>query len=291
MKTKRYASVLLYAHALLLLTLPISVGAQAPPAGFASVTVSGQWTEAVGLAFTQDGSKMFVWERGGKVWVVVNNQKQLVLDISDEVGSWWDHGLLGFALHPEFNQNGYFYLHYLVDRHHLINFGTGAYNPAANDYYSATISRVTRYTATPSGNGYVADLSSRKILLGETKTTGGPSTERSHVVGGIAFGTDNTLIVGIGDGAAATTDLGSHSNSYYQQALDDGILLPTWNIGVFRSQLMDCPSGKILRIDPETGLGLPSNPFFDPLRPDAPISKVWAAGVTTVPHNTQARNG
>ncbi|HTF17513.1 MAG TPA: putative Ig domain-containing protein, partial [Chryseolinea sp.] len=279
MKTTRHDSVLLYALALILSMLSVKVDAQAPPAGFASVTVSNQWTEAVGLTFTQDGSKMFVWERGGKVWVVVNNQKQLLLDISDEVGAWWDHGLLGFALHPQFDQNGYFYLHYLVDRHHLINYGTGAYNPAVNDYYSATISRITRYTATPSGNGYYVDPSSRKILLGETKKTGGPSTDRSHVVGGIAFGTDNTLMVGIGDGAGATTDLGSFSTTYYMQALGDSILIPAWNIGVFRSQLMNCLNGKILRIDPETGSGVPSNPFYDPLRPDAPISKVWAVGV------------
>jgi glucose/arabinose dehydrogenase len=152
MKKAIHASFLLNAHALFFLILSFSASAQAPPSGFASVTVSDQWNEAVGLAFTQDGSKMFVWERGGKVWVVVNNQKQLLLDISDEVGGWHDHGLLGFALHPQFDQNGYFYLHYLVDRHHLINYGTGAYNPVKIDYATATIGRLTRYTATPSGN-------------------------------------------------------------------------------------------------------------------------------------------
>src|SRR5688572_25462569 len=77
-----------------------SAVAQSIPTGFAHVTVSNQWNQAVGLTFTKDGSAMFVWERAGTVWVVINNQKQLLIDISDEVGSFHDVGLLGFALHP-----------------------------------------------------------------------------------------------------------------------------------------------------------------------------------------------
>src|SRR6187549_3524653 len=83
--------------------------AQNPPAGFASTTVSNGWNEVVGLTFTEDGQDMFVWERPGRVWVVTNNQRQLLLDISEEVGGWYDHGMLGFALHPHFHENGYFY--------------------------------------------------------------------------------------------------------------------------------------------------------------------------------------
>ena len=63
---------------------------------------------------------MFVWEKAGKVWVVENGIKSLLIDISPEVGNWNDFGLLGFALHPDFEINGYFYLLYTVDRHHFI---------------------------------------------------------------------------------------------------------------------------------------------------------------------------
>ncbi|HEX6224751.1 MAG TPA: PQQ-dependent sugar dehydrogenase, partial [Chryseolinea sp.] len=128
--------------------------AQTPQPGFASVVVSDQWNEAVGLTFTNDGVDMFVWERGGKVHVVTEGVKRLVLDISEEVGAWHDHGMLGFALHPQFDQNGYIYLLYIVDRHHLINFGTAAYSSTVNDYFSATIGRLTRYTLTKSGGIY-----------------------------------------------------------------------------------------------------------------------------------------
>ncbi|HET6541656.1 MAG TPA: PQQ-dependent sugar dehydrogenase, partial [Chryseolinea sp.] len=128
MSTKIRTLALSWAYILLLLLGYQNVFAQTPQSGFASVVVSNQWNEAVGLAFTNDGVDMFVWERGGKVYVVTGGQKTLVLDISDEVGAWHDHGLLGFALHPQFDQNGYIYLLYLVDRHYLMNFGTAAYS-------------------------------------------------------------------------------------------------------------------------------------------------------------------
>ena len=60
--------------------------AQNVPSGFTSTTVSSQWNEVVGLTFNKAGTAMFVWERPGKVWAVENGQRQLVLDISDEVG-------------------------------------------------------------------------------------------------------------------------------------------------------------------------------------------------------------
>ena len=136
--------------------------AQAQPGGFVTSTVSSGWNEVVGLTFTADGNKMFVWEWPGYVWVVVNGQRQQILDIHDEVGSWGDHGMLGFALHPQFATNGYFYLLYVVDRYHLLNAGSPTYDPNANDYNSATIGRLTRYKATSNGSGgYTVDPASR----------------------------------------------------------------------------------------------------------------------------------
>ena len=46
-----------------------------------------------------------------------------------------------------------------------------------------------------------------------------------------------------------------------------------------RSQLVDSFSGKILRLDPATGEGIPSNPFYDASNPRAPRSLVWALGL------------
>ncbi|WBO83288.1 PKD domain-containing protein [Hymenobacter yonginensis] len=264
---------------LLLLALVPPVRAQAPPAGFVSTLVSDQWNEAVGLTFNASGSHMFVWERGGKVWVVNNGQRALLLDISPEVGAWNDHGLLGFALHPQFETNGYFYLFYLVDRHYLMNFGTPAYSATANDYFSASISRLTRYTATRSGTQYSVNLASRKILLGATKSTGVICLERSHSAGSLVFGADGTLLASVGDGAhGSDNDYGSNPNTYYAQALADGMMTSKDNVGAFRAQAIDCLNGKILRLDPETGAGVPSNPYYVAADPQAPRSKVWALG-------------
>ena len=128
--------------------------------GFSTEVVSANWNQAVGLEFNNAGDEMFVWERQGRVWMVKNNVKTLLLDIAEEVGSYGDLGLLGFALSPQFNVNGYFYLLYNVDRHHLVEYGTSRYSPTANYNYDATILRITRYTATKTPTAYTVDTSS-----------------------------------------------------------------------------------------------------------------------------------
>jgi glucose/arabinose dehydrogenase/PKD repeat protein len=265
--------------AFLLLSLPLF--AQQPPAGFSSSTVGSDWVQPVGLAFAPDG-RLFVWEKAGKVWIVENNVKSAapMLDISEEVGDWRDHGLLGFALDPQFNTNGYVYLLYAVDRHHLKKFGTSEYNPASNEAFNATIGRLTRYTARASDGFRSVDPESRKVLLGESISTGIPILSTSHGVGSLVFGSDGSLLVSCGDGGNATTlDGGSTQDSYFRQALDDGIISGPQNIGAFRAQQVDALSGKVLRLDPATGDGLPSNPFFNAAQPRAPRSRVWALGL------------
>ena len=277
MSIMKAKALLLSIIGLLLLHGPLL--AQAPPAGFTSAVVSAGWDEAVGLTFTSTGSQLFVWERPGRVWVVTNGQRQLVLDISEEVGSWEDHGLLGFTLDPNFATNGYLYLLYVVDRHYLLNFGTAAYSATTNDYFSATIGRLTRYTAVPAGAGYTVNPASRLVLLGATKTTGIPSTFNGHVTACLQFGTDGTLLVATGDGAHPFQDAGNYNLSYAAQAQADGIITATENVGSLRAQLVNCLSGKILRLDPATGAGVAGNPFFDAAAPNAPRSKVWALGL------------
>ena len=50
-------------------------------------------------------------------------------------------------------------------------------------------------------------------------------------------------------------------------------------VGALRSQLVDSLSGKVLRIDPATGNGLPSNPYYDAANPRSARSRVWALGL------------
>lgn len=257
-----------------------SVQGQSVPAGFSDAVVVSGFSEPVGFTFDAN-DRLYVWEKGGKVWIVENGMKRPspLIDISQEVGNWRDHGFLGFALDPNFLSNGHIYLFYTVDRHYLMNYGTPNYNPSANDYFSATIMRLTRYTANgPDFNS--VDPSSRHILIGETKETGIPLLFESHSTGSLVFAPDGTLMLSAGDGASYNTvDIGSDPQTYYAQALDDGILRPEENVGAFRSQLLNSMNGKLMRIDPATGDGVPSNPFFNAAEPRSPRSRVWALGL------------
>src|SRR5688500_3369438 len=143
---------------LLYFSTPLTAQPALPP-GF-NLAVDATAAAPIGIAFTTDGKKMFVWEKGGIVYLFNHNstsntyvkQATPVLNISEETGNWQDHGLLGFALDPNFAVNGRIYLAYVVDRHYLINFGTLLYNSASNEYFKATIGRVTRYTTVMSGS-------------------------------------------------------------------------------------------------------------------------------------------
>jgi glucose/arabinose dehydrogenase len=255
--------------------------------GFSKTTVGTGWSEPVGTAFNQNGTKLFVWEKGGRVYVcnwnaatkVYDKQATPVLNISEEVGNWRDHGMLGFALDPNFNTNGLIYVMYVVDRHYLMNFGTGAYNAATNEYLSATIGRITRYQLITNTGNLVANTSTRSILVGETRSTGIPILYESHGIGSLAFAADGTLLASSGDaGSYNVMDPGNIAHTYYAQALTDGIIRPNENVGAFKAQMINSLDGKILRIDPVTGNGVISNPFFNAGAPRSAASRVWAMG-------------
>ncbi|MDX1906989.1 MAG: PQQ-dependent sugar dehydrogenase [Bacteroidia bacterium] len=268
---------------LLVALMPVRLQAQLP-AGFQEQTYATGFTNAVGITFDALG-RMFVWQKDGKVYLVENGLRttQPLIDISEEVGNWRDFGLLGLALDPNFLTNGHIYLLYTVDRHHLMNYGTPAYNPAANDYYSATIGRVTRYTVTNPGAAIdVMSLNygSRLVLLGETPQTGIPSLHESHGIGSLTFGADGTLLVTCGDGASYNqVDPGNLTETYYAQALADGIITSAENIGAYRVQKDFSLNGKVLRLDPATGNGVSSNPFYNAGAPRSPQSRLWGRGL------------
>ncbi len=255
------------------------------PPGFSEQLIGSGWTDPVGIAIDptpQGANRFYIWERAGRVWLVENGVKLAtpLIDIHDEVANWGDYGMLGFALHPNFQQNGHIYLFYVVDRYHLLNAVTPSYDPQANTDFAATIGRITRYTARASDGFRSVAPASRTVLLGESITTGIPIVHQSHGVGHLVFGNDGTLLASCGE-AANFFEVDNGSNpaiSFAPQALLDGILRPKENVGTFRSQLVDSLSGKVLRLDPATGNGLASNPFFDPANPRAPRSRVWALG-------------
>ena len=253
----------------------------AQPTGFIDQEYVGGFEQAVGLTFDANG-RMYVWEKQGKIWIVENGVKLStpLLDISEEVGNWRDFGMLGVALDPDFLSNGNIYLLYIVDRHHLFNFGTNNYSASTDEYFDATIGRITRYTAEASTGFSTVDYSSRQVLLGETIADGFPNLHQSHGTGHLVFGEDGTLMASFGDGASySSVDQGSASETYYQQAITDGIISSAENIGAYRVQLLNNYAGKLLRIDPQTGEGISSNPFYQSGNPNSKQSKIWATGL------------
>lgn len=249
------------------------------PADFFQEEV-GDFTLPVGVEFDSRGYS-YVWEKGGKVWVLDSNDMRLpqpLIDLSAEVASWRDHGLLGFALDPDFLFNGYFYCLYTVDRHHLYHYGTPSYSPDSSITNQATIGRITRFTANPASDFTQAPYSSRNVLLGKSVETGIPIPNNLHGIGSLAFGDDGSLLASTGDGGPDVQPEFA-GDFHIEQALADGIITPPEHVGPFRAQIVECLNGKILRIDPATGDGLVDNPFFNPAAPRANRSRVWTLGI------------
>jgi len=252
------------------------------PEGFNEEIAFDQFTFPAGYIPVNENTK-YVFELDGKVWSILDGEVAAnpILDISEEVGMWADHGLIGLTIDPNFVQNGFIYLLYNVDRHYLLHYGTENYDPLANDYYKGGMGRVTRYTINTENFSQIIE-GSRKIILGENIGDGVPIPADSHGVGAIKFGEDGSLLISTGDsnsfwccynGDGPVPDAAYDSLSY-----QDGILKAEELIGAFRSQYLNGLNGKILRIHPENGDGLSNNPFYDQSEPGSAKSKIWALG-------------
>jgi len=265
------------------------------PEGFEYTLLTDQLFGNITVDFAENGL-VYVADFYGRIWLIEDNvvQPDPVLDISPEVGGYGELGCLGFALHPDFMMNGYFYMLYVVDRHHLLHFGTDQYDPEANEYNQATMGRLTRFQVQLSDYRTIVP-GSRTVLFGNAIGEGNPVVAPSHGTGDIVFGSDGSLMFSTGDGntwvsyfAGGDQELPAYAMD--DQGLEDGILSPEENVGSFRAQMLESYNGKVLRIDPMTGEGLPSNPFFDPENPDGARSKVWALGLRN-PYRMTLRPG
>ncbi len=251
----------------LLLALAAEARADGPvmPTGFIAEPIGSGWVAPTGMVFL-DGTRLLVCEKSGRVWFVENDlKKNLVLDLSAETLNNGDRGILGIALDPQFDSNGYLYLLLVVDP-----------NQDGSELEQSTFSRLVRYTTSfDAGGNLLADGSSRLELLGATWPTGIPSCHLSHSVGTIRFLSDGSLVLSHGDGAHYDlTDVGGHDGNCFGA----GKFPSDQDIGSLRSVYDQSLAGKILRIDPATGLGLADNPFFDG-NPASIRSRIYAMGL------------
>ncbi len=132
-----------------------------------------------------DGSgRLFVLEQVGRVRILQNGQllPGPFLDISTLVGSdASERGLLGLAFHPQYAQNGFFFVNY-TDKDgntHLARFQVSAQDPN------------------------LADSASRLEVLFVQQPYA------NHNGGSLAFGPDGFLYAGLGDGGSGGDPLGA----------------------------------------------------------------------------------
>lgn len=139
-----------------------------------------KFTRPVDFQSPTDGrNQIYVVEQKGKIWGFDNHadnqEKYLFLDITDRVDDRSnEEGLLGLAFHPNFKENGYFFVNYTV---------------------SSSETLISRFQMNPNTPQSV-DPTTEKILLRFDQPYG------NHNGGGLAFGPDGFLYVGIGDGGS-----------------------------------------------------------------------------------------
>ena len=264
----------------------ISVSDAAPPEGFAKQVLDGDYSGVLGIVPVGDG-RSYAYQRNGIIWILGADgeaSEQAVLDIREEVLPDGDHGLMSVVLDPDFVNNGYMYLSYVVDAHYLYTYGTPEYSPNVTWENRATIGRVVRYQALQSEDFSVCDPNSRSIIVGNSIQDGIPIVNNHHGLGSMRFSSDGSLMFPMGDSSTFdSADIGGEvTDGWIPDALENGILRAKEDIGAFRSQMIDSHSGKMLRIDPETGDGLPSNPYYDPKNPKSAQSRMWARGIRNV---------
>ena len=152
------------------------------------------FTDPVGIYQTDDGSnRLYVVEQPGKIMVFNNEfsvtETEIFLDITsivDQDGGYTEEGLLGLAFHPNFSENGYFYVNYTD------------YSPKRNV--------IARYSVSDS-NPNQADYSSSLIILEVNQ----PYT--NHNGGQMGFGPDDGyLYISFGDGGSAGDPQGNGQN-------------------------------------------------------------------------------
>jgi glucose/arabinose dehydrogenase len=149
-----------------------------------------------------DTTRLFVVEQRGRIRIVRGQTLVATpfLDIASRISCCGERGLLGLAFHPNYAQNGRFYVNYT--------------NPQGHTHISEF--RV-------SSNPDVASADSERLLLFVSQPF------PNHNGGGLAFGRDGRLYIGLGDGGSGGDpqnngqDLGTHLGKMLRIDVDGGM--------------------------------------------------------------------
>lgn len=270
---------------------PSDEAVAAPVSGFVQEVYAAGFTIPVDLEWAPNGL-LFVAEKSGTIKVVSGTTTTTFLDLSDEVNAAGERGLLGVTVHPDFvSGSPYVYALYAYDAPEAAS-GSGN---AARDGSGQRVARLSRFTADVATGYITAVPGSETTILGAAGTwaaIGDPTAQDGdsspawscgqpgtyvdncipadsvhHTAGMVRFGSDGMLYVGSGDGASFDAEDRS-----------------------LRSLDVDSLAGKIMRIDPNTGLGLSDNPFWDG-DADSNASRVYYLGLRNPYRFTQDAAG
>ncbi len=233
------------------------------PSGFEETPAFSGLTAPTAIRFAADG-RVFVAEQSGLIKVFDNLSDptaSVYADLRTNVQQFWDRGLLGMALDPQFTTGRPFV--YVLYTHDAAIGGTA---PRWGDQC-------------PDPPGSVADgcvVSGRlSRLAGGTEQVlieGWCQQYPSHSVGSLAFGSDGALYASGGDGASFNfADYGQDGNPVNPcgdppNGAGGSTTPPTAEGGALRSQDLRTTSdpvglgGAVLRVNPDTGAGMPDNP-------------------------------
>jgi glucose/arabinose dehydrogenase len=141
--------------------------------------ITNDLSDPLGVATPPGDDRLFVVERAGLVRLIKNGvlQPTPVLDLSANLYTSVESGLLSIAFHPNFAQNHFFYV--------LYTFQSGG-----------LVERVSRFTM--SSNADVADRNSETPILSTI-----PRATDFHNGGLIQFGPDGKLYIAFGDGGTS----------------------------------------------------------------------------------------
>jgi glucose/arabinose dehydrogenase len=260
------------AAAILLLTTHFSALVTTAPAEQRTATASSNshglnlalvaedFTAPIDLVSPPDASgRRFIIDQVGFIHLLAANGQKLAspfLDLRDRMVTltrgFEERGLLGFAFHPGFAENGRVFVSYSAPLR--------AAAPAGWNYTR----RLSEFTVS-AHNANQADPKSERMLL----ELDWPS--RKHNGGGLAFGPDGHLYVGLGDGGAVH----GVGQEVLFEAFDVPKAMASWDRF---AQDTSSLYGKILRLDVDRGYPAYAIPPLNPLVGASGRHEIYAWG-------------
>jgi len=268
---------------LLLIGQPPEIVHAAPLPGFEEFKVFAGLEQPTVIQFASDG-RVFIAEKSGIIKVfddLTDTIPTVFADLNVNVYNFWDRGLLGMALDPNFPSSPYVYVLYAYDA------AIGGTAPRWGT--PGVLSDPCPGSPGPTSDGCVVSGRLSRLQANGNVMTGSEQVliedwcqqYPSHSLGSLAFGADGALYVSGGEGASFTfVDYGQDGTPVNPCGDPPGGVggtqtPPTAEGGALRSQDLRTSGdpvglgGTILRVNPATGAAMPNNPLAGNSDPNA----------------------